>query len=230
MKNCAKCNIEKPLIAFSKSSKGAGGLRSNCKSCDAVYRAENKSRIRSYLDENYHRYREAKRAYDVKYRELNRDSLIARSARYHAENKEAIRIQRLAYRAGKKKEKRDYDASYRKANSELLRKKKSAYRAENPEKIAERGRNRRAMELGAEGNHTAADIRRIFDHQRGMCANCKVKLKKSGKQKFHVDHIVALSRGGSNWPSNLQCLCPFCNISKHAKDPISWAQENGRLI
>lgn len=39
-----------------------------------------------------------------------------------------------------------------------------------------------------------------------------------------------LARGGSNWISNIQLLCPRCNTSKKALDPIVWAQREGRLL
>jgi 5-methylcytosine-specific restriction endonuclease McrA len=39
-----------------------------------------------------------------------------------------------------------------------------------------------------------------------------------------------LSRGGSNDISNIELLCERCNLRKHAKDPIDWAQENGLLV
>jgi hypothetical protein len=29
---------------------------------------------------------------------------------------------------------------------------------------------------------------------------------------------------------NLQMLCHACNMEKRARDPIEWAQDNGRLI
>jgi 5-methylcytosine-specific restriction endonuclease McrA len=41
---------------------------------------------------------------------------------------------------------------------------------------------------------------------------------------------MPLARGGSNDRLNLQCLCPQCNLSKNAKDPIAWAREQGRLL
>lgn len=83
---------------------------------------------------------------------------------------------------------------------------------------------------GAEGSHTGKDVQAIFQNQRGLCANCKKKLFKSGAKKYHVDHVIPLAKGGSNWPSNLQCLCPTCNMRKGAKDPLDWAKENGRLL
>jgi 5-methylcytosine-specific restriction endonuclease McrA len=42
------------------------------------------------------------------------------------------------------------------------------------------------------------------------------------EQSYHIDHMIPLSRGGSNWPSNLQLLCPRCNLSKHAMTDEEW--------
>lgn len=80
--------------------------------------------------------------------------------------------------------------------------------------------------MGAEGKYTKKDIRQLMSAQRSKCANCKTPLKNG----YHIDHIIPLISGGTNWPSNLQLLCPKCNCSKGAKDPIDWAQENGRLL
>jgi len=86
--------------------------------------------------------------------------------------------------------------------------------------------NRRARVRGAEGKHTRADVDRIFEQQGGKCAECKTRLN----DKYHVDHIMPLSKGGSNWPKNLQCLCETCNVRKSAKHPLDWARQNGRLL
>ena len=90
------------------------------------------------------------------------------------------------------------------------------------------GAKRRAQKLDAGGSFTAAQITELYGKQRGRCAGpgCGVKLGDS----FHRDHRVALSRGGSNDILNMELLCQPCNARKHAKDPIDWARENGRLI
>lgn len=89
-----------------------------------------------------------------------------------------------------------------------------------------RSHRRRALKLSAGGTFTEADIRRIYDAQRGRCACCTNKLGRS----FHRDHKIPLARGGSNSADNIELLCKRCNLGKGSKDPIAWANENGKLI
>lgn len=79
----------------------------------------------------------------------------------------------------------------------------------------------------AEGHYEKKDIEKLESNQKGKCVNCHVKLNRTG---YHVDHIFPIFLGGSNWPSNLQLLCPSCNCKKNAKHPLEWAKENGRLL
>ena len=156
------------------------------------------------------------------------------TAEYHAAwsiaNREKRSAQMAKYRIANREKLAAYQSEYHAANPGNRAAQHAAWRAANPDKHAESRRNRRAMKRSAEGKHTSADVRAIFEAQRGLCANCKTKLFKSGKQKFHVDHVMPLKLGGSNWPANLQCLCPSCNTSKGAKHPIDWAADHGRLL
>lgn len=124
----------------------------------------------------------------------------------------------------------EYQSAWKSENKERIASSNRKWQKENPEKISGHRRNRRAKRLMAEGCHTPEDIDAILFSQRGLCANCQSKLFKSGRQKFHVDHVMPLALGGSNWPENLQCLCPTCNLSKGAKHPDDWAAANGRLL
>ena len=234
MKTCTKCKIEKPITEFYKDTRSSKGIRSDCKACTlltvAAYSAANK---KQQLEQR------------SRYRAENRARLSAKQAKYYAENREIEGEKRKARYAEDKESILAKNAAYYLENLEKIRAaraknylenreeklaKQAAYNAANPDKRSERDRNRRARNRNSAGKHTAADVRRIFECQRGLCANCKTILFKSGTKRYHVDHIIPLSRGGSNWPSNLQCLCPTCNMRKNAKDPIQWAAENGRLI
>lgn len=96
----------------------------------------------------------------------------------------------------------------------------------NPEKVRAMVRNRDARRKRALGSHTADEILALLERQNWKCAACNISIRK----RRHIDHVIPLSRGGSNDIANLQGLCPACNCSKNAKDPIVWAQENGRLL
>lgn len=77
-----------------------------------------------------------------------------------------------------------------------------------PYKTASNARRRAAPGQG----YTASDVLRLLRQQSGRCAHCQRPVW----VVFHVDHIHPLARGGYNEPSNLQILCPGCNLSKGA--------------
>ena len=74
----------------------------------------------------------------------------------------------------------------------------------------------------APGRHTAADLVRLCAQQGGRCAapHCGASLTVS----CTIDHKLPLSRGGSNYPDNLQLLCKSCNDSKSARTMDEWLQ------
>ena len=66
----------------------------------------------------------------------------------------------------------------------------------------------------ARGTYTAKDVRGLLAMQNFLCKLCNKHLGITG---YHVDHVVALARGGSNTVGNLQVLCPGCNLRKGAR-------------
>jgi hypothetical protein len=69
---------------------------------------------------------------------------------------------------------------------------------------------------------SAESLRHRILESAGKCDWCAVSLI---EQSFEIDHIIALSSGGSNSPENLALACPDCNRSKAAKHPARFAQE-----
>jgi 5-methylcytosine-specific restriction endonuclease McrA len=100
------------------------------------------------------------------------------------------------------------------------------WRAAHPEEHRAIKRSAKARRRGAEGRHTEADIGAIRKAQKDKCAYCRIKLRGKG----HVDHIIAVSCGGTNWPDNLQLTCGHCNVKKSAKCPQAFARELGMLL
>lgn len=126
---------------------------------------------------------------------------------------------------------KDLRANYRKANPEKVKqwkrksylrnreevvKKSQAYRLANPDNAkltTEQQRVktalRRGRKLNAAGKYTKDDITNQYRIQGGRCFYCSCDLT-----EYHVDHYIPLSRGGTNWPSNIVLACPQCNMAK----------------
>jgi hypothetical protein len=104
------------------------------------------------------------------------------------------------------------------------------WESRNPTKVATYWRKRRAKKHGAEGKHTVQDISKLYKRQDGCCIYHGLNPRCHGElaDSYHADHIIPLTRGGSNWPDNIQLLCPHCNISKGNKtheEYVSWLKE-----
>ncbi len=197
LKCCNKCKEKKPPSEFLKYSRSKSGLSSHCRVCVKEYQREHYLANRA---ENRHK---AKIHYAA-----NRTRFIEKNREYSATHAAEARARTARW-------------------CEENPGRKTAWRKANLDKDAAYQRKRQALKRGAQGTHTAEDVARQFDAQKGMCWWCGAKLKKSGKGKYHVDHVVALSKGGSNGPENLVCSCPTCNLSKHARSPLDFA---GRLF
>lgn len=74
---------------------------------------------------------------------------------------------------------------------------------------------RRARVLRAKGSHTLAEWQTILAAFDFKCAHCKTATAKLTK-----DHVIPLSKGGSDFATNLQPLCRPCNSSKNNKMPF----------
>jgi 5-methylcytosine-specific restriction endonuclease McrA len=146
------------------------------------------------------------------WRAANPDKALALSRRIEAATRPTRRAQERARYAANPAKHLQKVRKYRAANPDYATASNLAWRRRNPEAAKANHANKRARQKNAEGRHTAADIRRIRAAQNDRCAICDTDLNKKG----HVDHKVPLSRGGTNWPDNIQILCQPCNQKKWA--------------
>lgn len=171
--------------------------------------------------------REYMRQYNKKYKEDNSDRLKAEAAERYRQNRSKM-LDRFAQRRAENLSKyRERERQYSIENKEAKREYHAKWRVLNKDKCRAIGSNYRARQKMADGICSSEEFAKIISSQKFRCANCRCDLIKSG---HHRDHIMPLYLGGSNWPNNIQALCPSCNVRKNAKDPVDWARQNGRLL
>jgi len=186
---------------------------------------EQRERKRATAHARYLRVAEKERAAARAWNAANKE----RRRQWREQNREKVRSYFRKWAAGNPEHQRERDRKRRAENPAKRKAELAKWKAANAEECRVHVRNRNARLRDAPGAHTATDIERLLVLQEGKCAACAVPLIRSGKGRFHVDHIVPLKprKGnpqGTNDPSNLQLLCPPCNISKHNSDPREWKQ------
>jgi 5-methylcytosine-specific restriction endonuclease McrA len=155
---------------------------------------------------------DAIRAYAKEYYWRNTEKVSEKRKEFREKNKERLVAAVRKWRANNVNHVRQYNKKYKQENSELVR---------------VHVQNRRALRV-ADGNKLSTNIAdTLFKKQRGRCIGCRASLRKTG---YHIDHVIALSRGGTNTDSNVQLLCPPCNQAKHAKHPVEFMQSRGFLL
>jgi len=147
----------------------------------------------------------------------------AEAAEWRTKNQEHVRQYQREYdakrhnRDERNAEKRATYAANREAACAAARE----WRRSNPEIKRVYKLRYRARKRGATGSHTAAQLQELLERQMFLCANpyCRADLR---GVTHHPDHIISLSRGGSNGIENLQWLCRPCNSRKSDLDPADW--------
>jgi 5-methylcytosine-specific restriction endonuclease McrA len=191
-----------------------------------AYYETNGDKVRAYNIAFAKANRHINNAASRRYRAANLEKCREKVRRYYAANLEKVRAKARVHSAANRPKQKVNSRAWRAANPERCNQMAAAWRKANPEKAKATSHKSRAKRMLAEGSYSGEDIKRIYRDQKCKCALCKTSIT----QGFHIDHIQPLSKGGTNWPRNLQLLCKSCNLRKSARDPIEHARSLGMLL
>ncbi len=211
-KVCSKCGEEKPLDAFAKRNDTKDGRRSQCRVC------------RNEVNNKWQRTDGAKQTSRA-WGRANRDKVREYEKRYWGNNPEKLKEKRA--RGGKiwrkryPEKSREKTAKWRAANPDKVREINKRSRDNSPGKSAKDSRRRRARELGViSEKYTEQDI---LSRWGADCHICSEPIDLSASRApgadgwesgLHLDHVIAISKGGPDTIENVKPAHGVCNLKK----------------
>lgn len=190
-KVCGGCGIEKPLSEFNKNKRYKDGHVTWCKACCAKYREE--------------------RAKDPEKKAQDK----ARTDQWYWDNRE----EKKAKNNARSRERWHNDQEYRDRKNQQ---KKDAHKAkygvdpEYTERYKKQSRKlrriRRVRLLNVVGSHTPEEFEALCKKYDYRCLRCGAQTKELAE-----DHVVPVTKGGTDCISNMAPLCKSCNSKKHNK-------------
>lgn len=214
-KRCAKCGAFKDSSSFPPSKKSPDGLFSYCRDCRKVYdaarRAGDPERYREQFAKwraaNLEHDRERNRRYIAEHREERREY----SRKYADEHPEQVIAATRRWQKARPDLHRANAVRYRSRNPQKARAVIYAWKHRNPDRVREMRRNYRARKNGALGHFTDQEWRDLCAQYGNVCLAC------GSSAPLTADHVVPLTRGGSDTIDNIQPLCAVCNSKKRAR-------------
>ena len=233
-KRCPTCGETKPCERFGRHPRSRDRLNYICKACQAAhdsvrhaaFRLAHPEVVKARKAAAYRRNDAHCKAKAGEYRTANRARLSANNAVRYAQNKQQILADIAAWRAANPDRVKARQLAWQRNHRSRVKAINEAWKRANPDAIRAYGHKRRARQYASVESWSAADIRDIRRLQRDQCAACRTRLRGKG----HIDHIIALTNGGTNGRRNIQLLCQPCNNAKHVKDPIDWMRSRGFLL
>lgn len=195
MKICKQCGVEKQEDEFSFADKDKGYLKNKCKECIVDYSRQWQQQNREKL---------------IAYRESTKDKQKERSRKWYLNNKEKNKKQSLEWNKNNPERRKEIRQKWDTNNRDKIRK----WKKDNHDRLVSYNRNRRAK-LKTSGSFTSQEVRVLYVKQKGRCFYCDCDLG----DKYHRDHYIPVSKGGSNYIENIRLSCAACNLSKHNKIP-----------
>lgn len=172
----------------------------------------------SYLERRREQYKndpERHKKYAIEYYQRNRDECNEKSKEWKKRNPEQVKILKKRYYWRN----REQILEGRKSKREYYRDLRRQWREKNRIHVRVKNRNRYALKMGAYGSHTAQEFEELCKSYNWECTYCRTKMN---IMTVTEDHVIPLSRGGSNLIENIVPACMSCNISKSNKNLLDF--------
>lgn len=143
-------------------------------------------------------------------------------AKYYNKSKHKIRERQKRWKENNRDRVKEYAKNYARTRVQkftedqiaLNRSRQKEYKKNNPSIIKLQKYRRRALDRTAAGSFTHDQLANRIEMWGGLCYLC-------GSSYNSIDHVIPLSKGGTNFPANLRPICRKCNSRKRDKD---WRQ------
>lgn len=130
---------------------------------------------------------------------------------YRQKNKEAIQEQRKEHWQKNKGHIKEYQKEYRNRNIQHIKEREKFY--DKGHRKERNFRNRlRQYKLKLNGSHTLGEWETLKAQYNWVCPSCR---RSEPEIILTEDHIIPVSKGGSNNIENIQPLCGPCNSKKY---------------
>ena len=155
---------------------------------------------------------------DKEYYKKNRDKIINQYKEYYRNNKEAVSMYKKEYYKDNKDKMIENATNYRKNNREKVSEYLRDYQRNNKDKMVFYANKRRCIEIGNGGNYTKEQWKETLEYFDYKCAYTGECIK----DNLNIEHIIPVSKGGTNYIWNLVPSTPQANISKKDRDIEEW--------
>lgn len=180
------------------------------------YRRANRAKLRDYKRQYEQEHRQQTRDRQAKYRISHRERLRELSQAHSARNRENIRAKKRLWRTGLTEDQRE---ALREASRQYNQSNKDSRHARYQELREQILLDKKAYispsrKVGTNGSFSITQLLGKCALHGWRCYLCGTPLS---LRTIQPEHRTPLSRGGSNWLSNIAPSCGHCNFSKHTR-------------
>lgn len=154
--------------------------------------------------------------YNKRYYNEHKEDIKKATKEYAQSNKVAVSKRRQKWELSNQEHRKEVFSKWYLANKQNCIDRAKKWKHEHPEAVRANTRSYASRRRGALGKFSSKDFIKLKNNLLGKCGYC------GDNEADTIDHILPLSRGGTNWVGNIMPACGSCNYSKQCKTVAEW--------